>query len=222
MSRATNDLKTVRMVLGPRHYVHRPTLITMVMAIVGHGAAFGLLDLVVLLPVPVVFVAVVTWQVIHDLYETIQAALATLSAKVQENLSGVRVIRAYAQEEAEFRGFDEPNRSTLLATSNSFVLGACSCLRWQALIGFPFDRALARRHQLLRAKSSRRPHRVLQLYRSSRLAMIALGWSRIFSSAAPLPWGASMTSCARNRKSMTAMPRSRQPHLLPAKSNFAI
>jgi len=65
----------------------------------------------VLLPVPVVAVAV--WyfgQVIHQLYEKIQAALATLSAKVQENLAGARVVRAYAQEEAEMRGFDAPNR----------------------------------------------------------------------------------------------------------------
>src|SRR5260370_7725887 len=69
------------------------------------------LTLWVLLPVPVVFVAVRHFgKVIHDLYEMIQASLATLSAKVQENLSGVRVIRAYAQQEAEIRGFDEPNR----------------------------------------------------------------------------------------------------------------
>ena len=57
--------------------------------------------------------AVAVWyfgKIIHELYEIIQAALATLSAKVQENLSGVRVIRAYAQEEAEIKGFDEPNR----------------------------------------------------------------------------------------------------------------
>jgi ATP-binding cassette, subfamily B, multidrug efflux pump len=69
------------------------------------------LTLWVLLPVPVVALAVRHFgKVIHELYETIQAALATLSAKVQENLSGVRVVRAYTQEEAEIRAFDEPNR----------------------------------------------------------------------------------------------------------------
>ena len=82
-----------------------------------HGLAIGVmvalsrsLTLWVLLPAPVVAVAV--WffgKTIHDLYEKIQAALATLTAKVQENLSGVRIIRAYAQEEAEILGFDEPN-----------------------------------------------------------------------------------------------------------------
>ena len=111
MSRATNDLNAVRMVLGPGIMYSGTTLVTMVLAI---GLMLKLspsLTLWVLLPVPVVAVAV--WyfgQVIHQLYEKIQASLATLSAKVQENLSGVRVIRAYAQEEAEMRGFDAPNR----------------------------------------------------------------------------------------------------------------
>jgi ATP-binding cassette, subfamily B, multidrug efflux pump len=49
-------------------------------------------------------------KVIHELYEKIQASLAAVSVKVQENLSGVRVIRAYAQEDAQIRAFDEPNR----------------------------------------------------------------------------------------------------------------
>jgi ATP-binding cassette subfamily B protein len=111
MSRATNDLNAVRMVLGPGIMYSGTTVVTMVLAIALMLKLSTSLTLWVLLPVPIVAVAV--WyfgQVIHRLYEKIQAALATLSAKVQENLSGVRVIRAYAQEEAEMRGFDEPNR----------------------------------------------------------------------------------------------------------------
>src|SRR5260370_27160160 len=86
------------------------------------------LTLWVLLPVPVVFVAVRHFgKVIHDLYEMIQASLTTLSAKVLENLSDVRVIRAYAQEEAETRSFDEPNPEyvarniNLIHTSSMFM-----------------------------------------------------------------------------------------------------
>ncbi len=111
MSRATNDLNAVRMVLGPGIMYSGTTIVTMVLAIALMLKLSASLTLWVLLPVPVVAVSV--WyfgQVIHRLYEKIQASLATLSAKVQENLSGVRVIRAYAQEEAELRGFDEPNR----------------------------------------------------------------------------------------------------------------
>jgi len=111
MSRATNDLNAVRMVLGPGIMYSGTTLVTMLLAITLMLKLSSSLTLWVLLPVPVVAVAV--WyfgKVIHELYEKIQAALATLSAKVQENLSGVRVIRAYAQEAAEIAGFDSPNR----------------------------------------------------------------------------------------------------------------
>jgi len=87
------------------------TVITMVLSIFILTIISPSLTLWVLLPVPVVAFAVRHFgKVIHELYEKIQASLATLSAKVQENLSGVRVIRAYAQEDAEVRGFDEPNR----------------------------------------------------------------------------------------------------------------
>jgi ATP-binding cassette subfamily B multidrug efflux pump len=111
MSRATNDLNSVRMVLGPGIMYSGTTIVTMVLSITVMLILSKSLTLWVLLPVPVV--AVVVWyfgKIIHELYEKIQASLATLSAKVQENLSGVRVIRAYAQEDAEIRGFDEPNR----------------------------------------------------------------------------------------------------------------
>src|SRR5260370_38691127 len=111
MSRATNDLNAVRMVLGPGIMYSATTIITMIVAILVMLALSPSLTLWVLLPAPVVAVAV--WffgKTIHDLYEKIQAALATLTARVQENLAGVRVVRAYAQEESEIRGFDDPNR----------------------------------------------------------------------------------------------------------------
>src|SRR5260221_8606753 len=69
------------------------------------------LSIYVLVPVPVVAITVwVFGRQIHALYGKIQASLAVLSAKAQENLAGVRVVRAYGQEEAEIRGFDAPNR----------------------------------------------------------------------------------------------------------------
>ena len=111
MSRATNDLNAVRMVLGPGIMYSATTLVTMMLAIGIMAQLSPSLTLWVLLPVPIVAVAVRHFgKVIHDLYEKIQSSLAALSARAQENLSGVRVIRAYAQEEAEIRGFDQPNR----------------------------------------------------------------------------------------------------------------
>src|SRR5882724_10694785 len=111
MSRCTNDLNNVRMVLGPGIMYSATTIVTMLLSVVLMVTLSPRLSVWVLLPVPVV--AVVVWyfgQVIHRLYEKIQASLATLSAKAQENLAGVCVVRAYAQEKAEQVGFDGPNR----------------------------------------------------------------------------------------------------------------
>ncbi|HMD37834.1 MAG TPA: ABC transporter ATP-binding protein [Candidatus Acidoferrum sp.] len=139
MSRATNDLNAVRMVLGPGIMYSGQTIIGMALAIAVMWQLSPTLTLWVLLPVPVVAVVVQRFgKVIHELYEKIQAALATLSAKVQENLAGVRVVRAYAQEDAEVRGFDEPNR--LYVSRNVELIRTWSMFMpsLQALIGVTF------------------------------------------------------------------------------------
>lgn len=139
MSRATNDLNSVRMVLGPGIMYSGTTIVTMVLAIALMIKLSPSLTLWVLLPVPVVAVAV--WyfgKIIHELYEKIQAALAMLSAKVQENLSGVRVIRAYAQEEAEIKGFDEPNRDYVAKNVRLIRTWSMFMPSLQAMIGTTF------------------------------------------------------------------------------------
>jgi ATP-binding cassette subfamily B multidrug efflux pump len=139
MSRATNDLNAVRMVLGPGIMYSGTTIVTMGLAIALMVKLSPSLTLWVLLPVPVVAIVVRHFgKVIHELYEKIQASLATLSAKVQENLSGVRVIRAYAQEEAEIRGFDEPNREYV--AKNMLLIRTWSLFMpsLQAMIGTTF------------------------------------------------------------------------------------
>jgi ATP-binding cassette subfamily B multidrug efflux pump len=111
MSRCTNDLNSVRMVLGPGIMYSANTIATMVLAVILMFWISATLSVYVLLPVPIVAVSVwVFGRQIHALYGKIQASLAVLSAKAQENLAGVRVVRAYGQEEAEIRGFDGPNR----------------------------------------------------------------------------------------------------------------
>lgn len=139
MSRATNDLNSVRMVLGPGIMYSVTTICTMVFAIVVLLKLSPSLTLWVLLPVPVVAIAVRHFgKIIHDLYEKIQASLATLTAKVQENLSGVRIIRAYAQEEAERRGFDEPNKEYVARNVKLIRTWSMFMPSLQALIGTTF------------------------------------------------------------------------------------
>jgi ATP-binding cassette, subfamily B, multidrug efflux pump len=111
MSRATNDLNAVRMVLGPGIMYSATTVATMVLAIFFMFRLSPSLTGWVLLPVPIVAFAVRYFgETIHRLSEQIQAALGTLSTRAQENLTGVRVIRAYAQEEPEIAAFDLANR----------------------------------------------------------------------------------------------------------------
>ena len=179
MSRATNDLNNVRMVLGPGIMYTGQTLVTMILAVIIMARLSPSLTLWVLLPVPVVAVAVRHFgKVIHDLYETIQAALATLSAKVQENLSGVRVIRAYAQEEAEIRGFDEPNREYVARNIKLIRTWSMFMPSLQALIGFSFLIVLWQGgHQLLRGQISLGALIAFYSYLGLLVwPMIALGW----------------------------------------------
>ena len=139
MSRATNDLNAVRMVLGPGIMYSGQTIIGMALAIIVMSQLSGSLTLWVLLPVPIVAVVVQHFgKVIHELYEKIQASLATLSAKVHENLAGVRVVRAYAQEEAEIRGFDEPNREYVSRNVKLIRTWSMFMPSLQALIGITF------------------------------------------------------------------------------------
>ena len=179
MSRATNDLNNVRMVLGPGIMYTGQTLVTMLIAIAVMARLSPSLTLWVLLPVPVVFVAVRHFgKVIHDLYEMIQASLATLSAKVQENLSGVRVIRAYAQEDAEIRGFDEPNREYVARNIKLIRTWSMFMPSLQALIGTSFLIVLWQGgHQLLRGQISLGA--LIAFYTFLGILvwpMIALGW----------------------------------------------
>ncbi|MGH9573778.1 MAG: ABC transporter ATP-binding protein [Candidatus Acidiferrales bacterium] len=111
MSRATNDLNNVRMVLGPGIMYTANTIATAVISLYFMIKLSGSLTIWTLIPVPVVVLSVYYFgRIIHTASERIQAALGTLSTHAQENLTGVRVIRAYAQEKQEIASFDEANR----------------------------------------------------------------------------------------------------------------
>jgi ATP-binding cassette subfamily B protein len=128
MARATNDLNAVRMMLGPGVMYWTETSLTFVLAV---GIMLWVdwpLALVGLLPAPLVSLAVVYFgRIIHDRFERIQAMFSDISSRVQENLAGVRVVRAYVQEEAELRQFEQLNRDyiaqnlSLARTSSMFM-----------------------------------------------------------------------------------------------------
>jgi ATP-binding cassette subfamily B protein len=117
-------------------------------------------------------------KVIHELYERIQAALATLTARVQENLAGIRVVRAYAQEQSEIRGFDEPNREYVARNVKLIRTWSLFMPSLQALIGVTFLIVLwAGGYLLLRGRLSLGALIAFNAYLTQLVwPMIALGW----------------------------------------------
>jgi ATP-binding cassette, subfamily B, multidrug efflux pump len=114
MSRATSDLSAVRMVLGPGIMYTASTLATAAGTIALMATISPLL--LGLSLVPLVFVSVLVryfGRRIHERFEAVQAQLSEISALVQENLSGARVVRAYVQEGHELARFDAANQEFL-------------------------------------------------------------------------------------------------------------
>jgi ATP-binding cassette, subfamily B, multidrug efflux pump len=111
MARSTNDLNAVRMMLGPGIMYWTETMLTLILAVGVMAWVDWPLALVALAPAPIVsFVVIVFGRMIHARFERIQKMFSEISSRVQENLAGVRVIRAYVQEESELRRFEELNR----------------------------------------------------------------------------------------------------------------
>src|SRR5207244_1842822 len=110
MARATNDLNAVRMMLGPGVMYWTETSLTFVLAIAVMASTDWRLTLLAILPAPLVSFAVIFFgRKIHDRFERIQAMFSDISSRVQENLAGVRMVRAYAQEAAELKKFNALN-----------------------------------------------------------------------------------------------------------------
>jgi ATP-binding cassette subfamily B protein len=125
MARGTNDLQAVRMICGPAIMYSANTLFSGVGALIFMSRIHLGLTLVSLVAMPFVALATqVIGQRIHHLFENVQEQFSTLSARVQENLSGARVVRAYTQEEPEIEEFATINRE--------YVARSRQLIRWTA------------------------------------------------------------------------------------------
>jgi ATP-binding cassette subfamily B protein len=110
MSRATNDLSAVRMMIGPAVMYSATTGLTFVVALVLMWSIHPWLTMVALIPLPFVTLAVKYFgAAIHTRFERIQEQLSDVSAVTQESLAGVRVVRAYGREQFELERFRRAN-----------------------------------------------------------------------------------------------------------------
>ena len=114
MARMTNDLAAVRQLLGPGIMYSANTILFSFGALFFLLRISPLLTLYALVPLPLASVVVqVLGSRIHDRFERIQAMFSDISAQAQENFSGARLVRAFAQEEAQIAAFERSNRESI-------------------------------------------------------------------------------------------------------------
>ncbi len=111
MARATNDLAAVRQIVGPMILYSFQAIFALAISLPIMLNISVKLTLLLLIPMPLVSLTVkYLGDQIHRRFEKIQGFFSDITARAQENLTGVRVIRAYAQEDAEIEKFQELNR----------------------------------------------------------------------------------------------------------------
>ena len=117
MARATNDLNAVRMLLGPAIMYSANTILFTIGALIFMVRISPWLTLLAFVPLPAASILVQYFgRKIHERFERIQAMYSDISAQVQENVAGARLVRAFAQEErGGFVPLNAPTRSMFVA-----------------------------------------------------------------------------------------------------------
>jgi ATP-binding cassette subfamily B protein len=179
MARATNDLNAVRMMLGPGIMYWSETSLTFVLAISVMAFKDWRLMFLAVLPAPVVSVAVMLFgRAIHERFERIQAMFSDISSRVQENLSGVRMVRAFVQEASELRRFAELNRDYIRQNLQLVRISGLFQPLLEGLVGVTFLVVLwAGGYQVLHNRISMGGFIMFNTYMGMLVwPMIALGW----------------------------------------------
>jgi len=139
MSRATNDLSSVRMLIGPAVMHAASSLLVVVGAFVMMLRIDMGMALISLVAIPIVAGMVsVFGQRIHLRFKSVQDYFGDISARVQENLAGVRVVRAFTQEANEMETFKRMNHEYVERNRSLIRLTATFYPALHALIGVMF------------------------------------------------------------------------------------
>ena len=137
MAHATNDIGAVRNVLGPGIMYPSDTLMTFAMVLTLMLAKDWQLTLLALIPLPLVSVAVYyLGKMIHHRFTERQEQFSLLTTRAQENLSGIRVIKAYVREAYEIARFRDLSWNYM---KKNLVLARIQSIVWPLmflLVGF--------------------------------------------------------------------------------------
>ena len=131
MARTTNDLSAVRQLLGPAIMYSANTLFFTLAALPLMYRLSPRLTLIAFVPLPIASIVVQQFGArIHKRFERIQAMFSDISAQAQENFSGARLIRAFAQEDAEIAKFETANQEYI---ARSLHLVRLMAMLWPTL-----------------------------------------------------------------------------------------
>ena len=224
MARATNDLNAVRMMLGPGVMYWCETSLTFVLSIAIMVRTDWRLAALAILPAPAVSAAMILFgRSIHDRFEKIQAMFSDISSRVQENLAGVRMVRAFVQERAELRRFEDLNRQYIAQNIKLVRVQGVFQSLLEFLIGLTFLVVVwIGGQQVVAGRISIGSFVMFNTYMGMLVwPMIALGWVVNLMQRGRRRWAASTRFCASGR-AIAAPPNPRKlRRQRAAKSNFA-
>jgi ATP-binding cassette subfamily B protein len=139
MSRATNDLSSVRMLIGPAVMYTASSLLVVTGAFIMMIRIDRAMALISLVALPIVAGLVkIFGQQIHVRFKAVQDYFGDISARVQENLAGVRVVRAFGQEQNELETFKKMNREYVERNRSLIKLTATFYPALHGVIGIMF------------------------------------------------------------------------------------
>jgi ATP-binding cassette subfamily B protein len=131
MARSTNDLNAVRQLLGPAIMYSANTIVFTAAALPFMFRISPRLTMFAFIPLPIASTLVQYFGArIHTRFERIQAMFSDISAQAEENFSGARLIRAFAQEEAQIAAFETSNREYI---RRSLLLARLMAMLWPTL-----------------------------------------------------------------------------------------
>lgn len=115
---AINDINAVRMTFGPATAMSINGIVICAISIWSMSKAINWnITLLALIPIPIiVFIMIKIGKIVRRRFKKVQENFSSISDRVQENINGIRVIKAYVQEEKEMKKFEELNNE--MAKSN--------------------------------------------------------------------------------------------------------
>jgi ATP-binding cassette, subfamily B, multidrug efflux pump len=108
---AINDINAVRMTFGPATAMLVNGIVICVISIYSMAQSINWqITILSLVPIPfIVFIMIKIGKIVRRRFIKVQENFASISDRVQENINGIRVIKAYVQEDEECTKFEELN-----------------------------------------------------------------------------------------------------------------